>query len=69
VQRGPFREGARAERTVAGDEVEAIEVDVVETGPRADLVVEQRELDAQRPQRLLDRGSQLPPAPRRVRIG
>ena len=68
VERGAFCQGAWTERTVAGDEVEAIEVDVVEPGARADLVVEQGQLDAQRAQRLLDRRGQPPPTPRRVRI-
>ena len=60
MQRGPLGQRGGADRAVAGDEVEAIQVDVVEPGVRADLVVEQRELDAQRPQRLLDRGGQAP---------
>jgi hypothetical protein len=40
-------EGARAERTVASDEVEAIEVDVLEMKVGTDVMVEQGQLDAQ----------------------
>ena len=42
-----------AEGTVPGDEVEAVEVDVPEVNVGADVVVEQRQLDAQLAQRLL----------------
>jgi hypothetical protein len=40
---------------VAGDEVEAVEVDVPEIKLSADVMVEQGQLDAQLPQGLLDR--------------
>jgi hypothetical protein len=42
VETGALREGARAERTVTGDEVQAIEVDVVEIDVGTNLMVEQR---------------------------
>jgi hypothetical protein len=47
VQPGASCKSARAERTVAGDEVEAIEVDVLEIEVCADAMVEQGKLDAQ----------------------
>jgi hypothetical protein len=47
VQPGTSCEGARAERTVASDEVEAIEVDILEIKVCADVMVEQGQLDAQ----------------------
>jgi hypothetical protein len=40
-------EGARAERAVTVDEVEAVEIDVFEINVCADLVVEQEQLNAQ----------------------
>src|SRR6267142_2731988 len=69
VQRGPLGQRARAQRALSGDQVQAVQVDVVESRAGADLVVEQRELDGQRPQRLLDRGGQAPPIRIRCRSG
>src|SRR5438874_12412290 len=59
VQLGALRNQARAERTVEGDEIEAIEVDVLQIDFRADLAVERAELVAQLAQRLLDRPGQM----------
>src|SRR5580692_3458595 len=46
VQPGATGQGARAERTVAPDEVKALQVSVLEIEARADAVVEQRQLGA-----------------------
>ena len=51
--------GARAQRTVTGDEVEAIEVNVGEIKVRGDVMVEHGQLDAQLAHRLLDRELQF----------
>src|SRR6266511_1714809 len=58
VQASASGQGAGAERAVAVDEVQAVQVDVIEVEMGADVVIEQRELDAQLAQRLLDRGGQ-----------
>jgi hypothetical protein len=42
VQPGPSRERTRAERTVAGQQVETVDVAVAEIEPGADAVVEER---------------------------
>jgi hypothetical protein len=53
---------------VAGDHVEALQVDVLEAQAVADVVVEQRQLAVQLAQRFLDGGDRSPPAPGRARI-
>ncbi len=58
VQPRPSGERARAERTVTGDQIEAIEVDVLEVNARADTQIEEGQLHAQRAQGLLDGGAQ-----------
>jgi hypothetical protein len=53
---------------VAGDHVEALEVDVLEAQAVADVVVEERQLAVQLAQRLLDGGDRAPPATGRARV-
>src|SRR5215510_4401989 len=62
VQAGAPGERARADRAVTVDQVQAVEVDVVERNARADVVVQQRQLNGQLAQRLPDRCRQPPPA-------
>jgi hypothetical protein len=50
------------------DQLQAIQIDVLQLHPRADLVVEQRELVAQLAERALDRHRQPSPKACRVRI-
>ena len=68
MQPGASGQGARAERAVPVDQVQAVEVGVPELELGADLMVEQRQLDAELAQRLTDR-SGLPAAPRPVLVG
>jgi hypothetical protein len=68
VQPGAAGQGARAERAVPGDEVKALQVGVLEVEAGADAVVEQRQLGAQLPQRLLDRAAQPSAVRPRARI-
>jgi hypothetical protein len=68
MQPGASCEGARAERAVPVDEIKAVQIDVLEINARADVMVKQGQLDAQLAQRLLDRGTQPPSAPRRAGV-
>ena len=68
VQPGAPGQGARAERAVPGDEVKALQVSGLEIEACADAVVEQRQLGAQVPQRLLDRAVQPSVLRHRARI-
>ena len=47
MQPGASCEGARAERAVPVDEIKAVQIDVLEINARADVMVEQGQLDAQ----------------------
>jgi len=49
---------------VPRDQIKAVQVDVLEFKPRADVVVEQRQLVAQLAERILDRGGQSSSAAR-----
>jgi hypothetical protein len=51
---------------VAGDEIKAVEIDVADLDPAADVMVEQGQLDAQIAQQLLDRNRQPPALARRT---
>src|SRR6266498_2299715 len=63
VQPGASGQGAGAERAVAVDELQAVQVDVFEVSVGADVVVEQRQLHAQLAQRLFDGVDGAPSAP------
>ena len=67
MQPGVSCQGAGVERTVAVDELEAVQVGVVEVDVGADVVVEQGQLVAELAQGLLDGAGQLPSTPRRAR--
>ena len=68
MQPGPASHGARAERTIAGDQVQAVEVDVPEIELPTYAMIEQGQLVAQVAQRLLDLGGEAPPTPRGDRV-
>jgi hypothetical protein len=53
---------------VSLDEVEAVQVGVAQVDARAELMVEQGQLHAELPQRLLDRGTGPPAASLGVRV-
>jgi hypothetical protein len=52
-------EGARAQRTAKGDQIEAVEVHIVQVQVRTHAIVEQRELNSELSQGALDRGLQV----------
>jgi hypothetical protein len=63
MQPGAAGERRRAERTAPVQDLQAVQVRVVEVQVRDDLMVEQRELDVQLAQRLLDLRGEPPAAP------
>jgi hypothetical protein len=63
MQPGAAGERRRAERTAPVQDLQAVQVRVVEVQVRDDLMVEQRQLDVQLTQRLLDLRGQAPAAP------
>jgi hypothetical protein len=63
MQAGAAGERRRAKRTAPVQDLQAVQVRVVEVQVRDDLMVEQRELDVQLAQRLLDLRGQAPAAP------
>jgi hypothetical protein len=63
MQPGAAGERRRAERTAPVQDLQAVQVRVVEVQVRDDLMVEQRQLDVELTQRLLDLRGQPPAAP------
>jgi tetratricopeptide (TPR) repeat protein len=62
------RQRARAQRSLPGEDVEAVEVDVPDVEAGTDVVVEHGQLDDQLAQRIPDGRREPTPAPRRLRL-
>src|SRR6266702_781112 len=69
MQPSPPGQAGGADRTVQGDQLKAVQINVLEINMHANLMVEQRELVTQRPQRRLHRHRDPPPTPSSTRAG